>query len=136
GHRGAHVPRGGHAGRDPPDDAGGAAPQRVPRASAPWPITFASRRPRSAAGLPEGSDVTRAAGPRRRDQMDVCGIRLGQPPPCVLRTAFGLWGLLGSRPRRGGSVDVLSWAFVVGLLAATLRLATPLLFATMGELLS
>jgi ABC-type uncharacterized transport system permease subunit len=33
-------------------------------------------------------------------------------------------------------MDFLSWAFLVGLLAATLRLATPLLFATMGELLT
>jgi len=33
-------------------------------------------------------------------------------------------------------VDFVSTAFVVGLLAATLRLATPLLFATMGELLT
>ena len=34
------------------------------------------------------------------------------------------------------TVDFASTAFVVGLLAATLRLATPLLFATMGELLT
>lgn len=33
-------------------------------------------------------------------------------------------------------MDLVSVAFVVGLLAATLRLATPLLFATMGELLT
>lgn len=33
-------------------------------------------------------------------------------------------------------MDLLSIAFVVGLLAATLRMATPLLFATIGELLT
>jgi len=47
-------------------DPGSSTPSAVP-------ITFASRRPRSSARL------------------DVCGIRLGGPPPCVL-------GLLGSRP--------------------------------------
>lgn len=33
-------------------------------------------------------------------------------------------------------MEILSVAFFIGLLAATLRMATPLLFATMGELLS
>src|SRR5207247_5221206 len=46
----------------------------VPGGVGPWPIPVASRRPRSSPAL------------------DVCGIRLGPAPPCVL-------GLLGSRPR-------------------------------------
>ena len=42
----------------------------------------------------------------------------------------------GQGKGEGVSLDFVSLAFVVGLLAAMLRLATPLLFATIGELLT
>jgi hypothetical protein len=48
-------------------------------------------------GVPDGSGIAKAAARGRHDQTKVRGAGLRLHPSYVVRTAFGSWGLLGSR---------------------------------------